>query len=307
VNEADVSVVMGVYNGADSLASTLASVLQQQDCRLEFIVVDDGSTDATPAILDEWAARDARLRVIHQANTGLTIALARGCAQARARYIARQDCGDVSLPGRLALQQRFLDQHPEAVMVACAVRYVGPGHEFLYERARDGRELHNGLGKLDVHEIEGPPHHGGTMFARAAYLKAGGYRSAFPVAQDIDLWLRLRELGACLGIGQVGYEAVLEAASISGRRRDEQFQFAALAIECARARGRGEDEVAILGAPRKSARRAAQNRRLERARFFYFIASCLRKNDTAAARRYYWKAFKEHPLLVKGLLRYLLE
>jgi glycosyltransferase involved in cell wall biosynthesis len=306
VNEVEVSVVMGVYNGANTLAATLGSVLGQQDCRFEFIAVDDGSTDATPAILDEWATRDARLRVIHQANTGLTIALARGCAQARGDYIARQDCGDVSLPGRLALQQRFLDRHPDVVMVACAVRFVGPGNEFLFETARDGRELHDGLGKLDVHEVRGPPHHGGTMFARAAYLKAGGYRSDFPVAQDIDLWLRLRELGPCLGMGQVGYEAKLEAASISGRRRDEQFQFAALAIECARARSRGEDEVAILGAPRTRAPRVAQNRQLERARFFYFIASCLRKNDTAAARRYYWKAFKEHPLLVKGLFRYLL-
>jgi glycosyltransferase involved in cell wall biosynthesis len=306
VNEVDVSVVMGVYNGEGTLAATLASVLEQQDCRLEFIVVDDGSTDASPAILDEWAARDARLRVIHQANTGLTIALARGCAQARGRFIARQDCGDVSLPGRLALLQRFLEQHPDVVMAACAVRLVGPGNEFLFESAREGHELHDGLGNLDVHEVKGPPHHGATMFTRAAYLKAGGYRSEFPVAQDLDLWLRLRELGPCVGLAQVGYEAKLEAASISARRRDEQLQLAALAIECARARSRGEDEVAILGAPRTRVSRGAQNRRLERARFFYFIASCLRKNDTAAARGYYWRAFKEHPLLVKGLLRYLL-
>jgi len=108
----EVSVVMGVYNGAEHLEQTLASILSQEGCDLEFIVVDDGSTDDTGSILDAWAAQDKRLRVIHQQNTGLTRALIRGCAEARGEFIARQDAGDVSLPGRLDAQFTYLKTIP---------------------------------------------------------------------------------------------------------------------------------------------------------------------------------------------------
>src|SRR5262249_52832345 len=100
----EVSVVMSVYNGASHLAATLDSVLSQEGVELEFIVVNDGSTDKAGEILDDYARRDGRVRVIHQQHTGLTYALIRGCAAATGEFIARQDAGDVSLAGRLALQ-----------------------------------------------------------------------------------------------------------------------------------------------------------------------------------------------------------
>jgi glycosyltransferase involved in cell wall biosynthesis len=302
-----VSVVMGVFNGADALPETLRSVLDQQGCDFEFIVVDDGSTDASSTVLAEWTARDSRLRVIRQPmNAGLTRALALGCAQAQGELIARQDCGDISLPGRLQSQVNVLREHPEAVMTACAARFTGPAHEPLFVVARAGLELQEGLSVLDVDHVQGPPHHGGTMFRRLAYQQVGGYRPAFPVAQDIDLWLRLREFGICLGHTDIGYEARMEAGSISAHRRAEQFRFAALAIECARRREQGQSDEAVLAIPPPIVRSSARNRRLERAKFFYFIGSCLRRSDPGAARRYYWKSFREHPLLLKGLVRYLL-
>lgn len=301
----DVSVVMGVFNGARTLESTLDSVLTQQGCRFELVVVDDGSTDATPQILDSLAARDPRVRVFHQANAGLTRALARGCAEARGKCIARQDCGDVSLPGRLERQWRYLEEHPQAVMVACAVRFVGPCGEPLFVTARPGADLHDGLSVLQAKHIKGPPHHGGTLYRRAAYLQAGGYRPHFPVAQDIDLWLRLREIGLCVGEADVGYEARMDAGSISARRRADQLRFAALAAECARRRSQGGDDAALLDAHAHMSNSASRLRgeRYERAKFLHFVASCLRRTDPAAARRYYWLAFREHPLMVKSLIR----
>lgn len=303
----DVSVVMSVFNGAASLPATLESVLNQQGCPLEFIVINDGSTDGSGNILDEWAGRDSRLRIIHQDNTGLTRALVRGCNLARGEFIARQDCGDISLPGRLERQRRYLSEHPEAAMVACAVRFVGPAGEPLFDTARIGLELHEGLSVLNVLRIKGPPHHGGTMFPRRAYLKAGGYRPFFPVAQDIDLWLRLRELGQCVGEADVGYIAGMEAGSISARRRADQFRFAALAIQCARLRSEGlSDTEFVDGQAPLPFSMARRNERLEHAKYLYFIGSCLRQTNPAAARRYYWKAFREHPLLFKSLIRFAL-
>lgn len=299
----DVSVVMGVYNGAASLAATLDSVLAQEGCDFEFVVVDDGSTDATPAILRAYAARDRRLRVVTQPNTGLTRALVHGCAQAQGEFIARQDCGDRSLPGRLARQCAILRARADAVMVGSAVRFLGPGGEPLFVTARQADELHEGLSRLDVGQLKGPPHHGATMFRRAAYERAGGYRSAFVVAQDIDLWLRLAESGLCIGDPEPAYEAVMEAGSISSRRRADQFRLATLAIECAKRRRRGESDAALLGESRAAPARPRSNPRLERARFFYFIGACLKPSDPQTARHYFRRSFREHPLMLKGLLR----
>ena len=303
----EVSVVMGVYNGAEHLAQTLDSILSQEGCDFEFIVVDDGSTDDTGRILDERAARDNRLRVIHQQNTGLTRALIRGCAEARGEFIARQDAGDVSLPGRLAAQCAHLENNPGTVMVACGARFVGPDGEPLYEIVRTGDELDKGLSNLDVQTIQGPPHHGSTMFRKVAYISAGGYRTAFVVAQDIDLWLRLAEQGKCWGLNEVRYEARLAASSISGRRRLEQIRAGELAIECALLRRMGKADQARIDMetpPDVSA--GGRTTRQEKSRFFYFIGACLRKRDPMAAKRYFRRAVQENPLHFKALARSIL-
>jgi len=303
----EVSVVMSVYNGAEHLETTLASILSQEGCEFEFIVVDDGSTDGTSRILDEWAARDSRLRIIHQQNTGLTRALIRGCAEARGEFIARQDAGDVSLPGRLAAQCACLRTHPDTVMVSSGACFRGPADEKLYEVRCEGEALDRGLSNLNVRAIQGPPHHGSTMFRREAYLKAGGYRLPFVVAQDIDLWLRLADLGHCWGLDDIHYEARLAASSISGRRREDQIRAAGLAIECARLRRSGRSDQALVekGIPASAHAGGAASRR-EQSRFFYFVGACLSERDPASARRYFWRAARENPLFLKALARSIL-
>ena len=77
-----VSVVVGVYNGGDYLRESMETILGQEGVDFECIVVDDGSTDDTGAVLDEFAQTNRRLRVIHQANQGLTRALIEGCRKA---------------------------------------------------------------------------------------------------------------------------------------------------------------------------------------------------------------------------------
>lgn len=300
----DVSVVMSVFNGAADLQATLESVLSQAGCDFEFVVIDDGSTDGTGAILEQSARRDPRLRIVHQVNAGLTRALATGCAHASGRYIARQDCGDVSLPGRLARQCRMLDAQPHVAMVAAAVRYVAPGGEALYTLERTGARLHEGLSVLNVNEIQGPPHHGATMFRRELYEQVGGYRAPFVVAQDLDLWLRLSETGRCVGDSEVAYEAHLSPESISARRRRDQLQLAQLAIRCARMRREGGSDAELLrSAPVLAPRSAGASSGLERARFFYFVAACLRRTDPASARRYFRQSARAFPLHAMAWMR----
>ena len=103
-----VSVVMSVYNGAKYLRESVESVLSQEGVAFEFIIVNDGSTDDSGIILAEYAARDDRIRIIEQENTGLTRALIRGCDEAQGKYIARQDADDISMPNRLLQLQNLI-------------------------------------------------------------------------------------------------------------------------------------------------------------------------------------------------------
>ncbi len=302
----EVSVVMSVYNGAAELPATLDSILIQTGCDFEFIVVNDGSTDASAQILASYAARDARLRVIAQENKGLTQALIRGCAEARGEFIARQDCGDISLPGRLAAQVQALRAHPQTVMVASGVRFVGPQDEPLYELVRAGPKLAQGLQVSALAQLKGPPHHGSTLFRRTAYQTVGGYRAPFVVAQDIDLWLRLVEQGEVWGLADVYYQAKLVAHSISHRRRDAQFQAGQLALRCARQRRSGQSDAALLAtAPPLPLRVKGDPGGRDRAKFYYFIGACLRKRDPVAARRYFQAALRAHPFCFRALARTL--
>ena len=299
-----VSVVMSVYNGADTLEASMESVLSQKGVEFEFVVVNDGSTDATGSMLDAYAARDKRLHVIHQANSGLTRALIRGCAAVRGEFIARQDCGDTSLPGRLAAQHALLKRDSGVVLTCVSNRVVGPNGEFLFEVVRAGRALSDGLAQLDVSKLKGPPHHGSTMFARAAYERVGGYRPSWVVAQDIDLWLRLAEVGDCVGLDVIGYQSQLELAGISSRRREEQLRLCGLAIECAVQRRRGESDANIIKgyvAPPIQPKQGVDSS--EQARFFYFVGACLRETDPVRAKLYFIKALRLNPLHWRAMLR----
>jgi glycosyltransferase involved in cell wall biosynthesis len=306
----EVSVVMSVYNGASHLAATLDSILSQEGVEFEFIVVNDGSKDKSGQILNEYAQRDSRLRIIHQENTGLTRALIRGCDAARGEFIARQDAGDISLPGRLARQTVILDAEPAVVMVSCATRFVGPFDEALYTVTQSGEELEQGLRQLTIEKVRGPSHHGSAMFRRPTYEQVGGYRTAFPVAQDLDLWMRISEVGRCLSMPEVLYQAKLAPGSISAIRRDEQLRATHYILACAGARRAGKSEAEDLSRWQLEFARAATGRRrstdTEHARFYYFIARVLRRNRPECSRLYYWKSIRSWVLYAPawaGLVR----
>ena len=89
-----ISVVMSVYNDERYLRQSMESILGQEGVDLELIVIDDGSTDESPTILDEYARQDSRIRLMRQENRGLTMALIRACADAKGEFVARQDAVD---------------------------------------------------------------------------------------------------------------------------------------------------------------------------------------------------------------------
>jgi glycosyltransferase involved in cell wall biosynthesis len=302
-----ISVVMSVYNGAPTLGSTLDSILGQTERDFECIIVDDGSTDATPAILAEYAARDPRIRVIRQPNAGLTRALIAGCAEARGVYIARQDAGDLSHPARFAMQKRALDADSSVVFVSSSTQYAGPDLEPLWISRPTGAAL-KPAHVLDLRIpgalTDGPTHHGSVMFRRDAYHRAGGYRPAFYYGQDFDLWLRLAETGKFQAIDEVLYTARITPESISGSARSRQEQLGLISRAALEARQQGQPENGILdraAAISPVPRRAPSSR----GKGLYFIGEALRRNGDRRARRYLRRSIAAWPFSVRAWVRYL--
>lgn len=307
----DVSVVMSVFNGAEKLGMTLASVLHQEHCHFEFIVVNDGSTDASGRLLDEWAARDSRLKIIHQTNTGLTRALIRGCGQARGEFIARQDVGDMSLAGRLQREMLALRNDPALAFVSCGTRCVEPDGAVLFESLGTGyaREPRDILDLSQTHGLlDGPSHHGSVMFRTQAYHAAGGYRAAFYFGQDWDLWYRLGQAGKFLFLPETLYQANFGLGDISTNQKPLQEELAILSLAALKARLDGESDQSVLERAsmvrpeRSSAGNKAASKRLGRAA--YFLGECLRKNGNyPRALDYLLISVRNDPLNPRGWVR----
>ena len=296
-----ISVVMGVYNAAATLRETLDSIVAQEEVELEVIVVDDGSTDATPAILGEYPA----IRVIRQENRGLTRALMAGCAAARGTLIARHDAGDLSHPRRLVTQQRLFDD-AEVAFVSCATHYVGPELEPLWVARPKVLAPAPVLDLSREHGlVDGPTHHGSVVFRRDAYERAGGYRAAFYYGQDFDLWYRLAERGKFASAEEVLYTGRILPGSISSAAKREQETLARLSRRALELRQRGQsDETVLAEAAQVEPVRGTASRRT-RAAGLYFIGEALRRNGDPRARRYLREAIAAWPLSPRAWLRLL--
>lgn len=302
----DISVVMGVYNGGPRLPETIESILSQEDVNFEFIIVNDGSTDQTLDVLESYARRDTRVRIIHQENQGLTKSLIKGCAKANGAYLARQDAGDLSSPGRLSKQLGALKSNPDACVISAGTRFVAPDHEHLYDVLPDESDLTEDLLTLELDQIRGPSMHGCTMFRKDAYEQVGGYRASFYFAQDLDLWIRLAEVGKHATLGEILYEASLTIGSISSHYRKQQVETARLILESARVRRAGiADEEVLQKAARIRTNGKRKPGRYERANALYFIGACLRQRRNPQASDYFHRALQTHPLHLKSALRLL--
>lgn len=189
-----VSVIMSACNAAHYIGEAIESVLAQTHRELEFIIIDDGSTDGTLALAREWASRDHRIRVIEQANAGMGAALNRALLLASNEMIVRLDADDVMRPNRIERQLAFFGERP---WLALAASFI----EYLDDQGRPCGRVTSRLVTeeavrrlIDDDDLIGL-HHSSVTMRRSAVLAVGGYRPQFWPADDIDLWNRLVEKG----------------------------------------------------------------------------------------------------------------
>lgn len=188
-----VSVIIPTYNAQAYIAQAVDSALGQTYPNIEIVIVDDGSTDATDALIAARYADDSRVRYFRRANGGPSAARNAAIAQAWGEYINPLDADDYLLPTKIEKSVALLQRHPEAVAV------YGHGVPVLPDGVTEIPQARPPLPSGDVFcewligMMSGGTYSvmGSFMLRRQAVLDAGGFDESFRAAEDWDLWLRL--------------------------------------------------------------------------------------------------------------------
>ena len=211
-----ISVCLPVYNAERFLAESVESILSQTFRDFEFLILDDGSSDGSLAILEGYAKRDPRIRITSRPNRGLVATLNEMIDQARGEFIARMDADDVALPERFERQIEHLRADPDCVAVGCRQLIIDPEGDPIAVWSKGESHEEMDAGNL-TGELGSTLGHPTAMMRRQALLEIGKYREQFRYFEDVDLFLRLAERGR---LGKVGTPLLRYRAHEGNRSND---------------------------------------------------------------------------------------
>ena len=190
---------MSVYNGEKYLEEAIESILSQTLRYFEFVIVNDGSTDGTAAILRHYQQMDDRIQIYEQENRGLIASLNRGCELAKGEYIARMDADDVSLPERLAKQVGYMEAHPEVGVVGSWVEDINEAGTVLREQHYPTTPGRMGWWLIFSCCLAHPS----IMMRLAVIRQLGFYCPEALHAEDYDVWARAMRVTRLANIPEV--------------------------------------------------------------------------------------------------------
>lgn len=217
-----VSVVLPVRNGGAYVALAVESILSQTFRAFEFVIIDDGSTDETPVILQQFAGRDGRIRLLQGHGGGITRSLNLGIAAAKSSLIARMDGDDIALPTRLERQVAYMDGHEDCVAVGTSVAYIDPdGDPLGWHRMP---ELHTEIVDFFIRNLGFGIAHPAVVFRRDAFVRIGGYDERDLHAEDYGMFLRLSEVGRFSNISEPLLQLRLHDRQVSAQHNAVQRQ-----------------------------------------------------------------------------------
>jgi glycosyltransferase involved in cell wall biosynthesis len=231
---------MPVRDGELFVDLAIQSIRAQSHRDIEVIIVDDGSRDGTPEILNRHAADDSRIRIIAIPPRGIVAALNHGIEAASGAMIARMDADDIAKPERLARQLEMLSRHPEAAL-------VGSGYEVIDAAGRIRRSVSVPAAAAEIREALKHRNciaHPTVLMRRDAVLAVGGYRRAFQQCEDYDLWLRLSERYDLLNIDEPLLLYREHSGQLTWSRLEQRILSELAAGESARCRSLGRSDPA---------------------------------------------------------------
>lgn len=230
----DVSIVLCVYNGETYLRQAIDSVLCQNLSNFELLLVDDGSTDNTLSIIRQFAKQDNRCIVLTGPNQGLIGSRNMGIEHARAEFIALMDADDICMSQRLITQLQYLQANPVCVAVGSQVLLIDPDARpikpFLTEATHQAIDAAHMAGRGGA--IINPS----AMIRKSAFMQVGMYQKDFLHAEDMDMFLRLAEVGELANIPEILLHYRQHPASVGYQHASTQQASAARATEAARQR-----------------------------------------------------------------------
>lgn len=246
-----IAVLLPVYNAERFVDEAVNSILAQTFTDFELIIVDDGSTDGSLELLEAHANRDERVTLISRPNTGIVGALNEMAERARSTFLARMDADDIALPDRFASQLNCFKSNPRAVCVGGRIDLISESGEPLMSP-----EPILGNATIQQEALAGrtPISHPSAIFKRDAFEAVGGYHpDAYP-AEDLDLFLRLGEIGDLHNVPNTVLKYRMHGNSISVRLSDRQVDKMREACSSAWARRgiRGTFDAAIEAKPVQS-------------------------------------------------------
>lgn len=223
-----ISVIMSVYNASRYLREAIDSILAQTMGDFEFIIVNDGSTDDSLVILKEYETKDRRIKSISRENRGLTVSLNEALQHATAPLIARMDADDIALPHRFERQVQFLANHPEVVLLSSSIELVDPygihigNVDYPTTHAEIDARLLKGDGGVICHPA--------CSFRAEAARQVGAYREQYNNSEDLDLFLRLAEIGQVANLPEILLKYRRDVGSVSHTKRDNQMRLKSLIL-----------------------------------------------------------------------------
>jgi len=228
-----VSVLLPVYNASRYLGGAVESILRQTHRDFEFLIVDDGSRDDSLAQLRRFEQRDSRVHVISRPNTGIVGALNELVALAKGEWLFRMDADDVARPERFERQLAYLGANPDCVALGSRALFMDPDGSPLVEfiDCFDHADIERTLMRPAIGIL-----HPTVAMSRRAVLAVGGYRADYPHVEDLDLFLRLGEVGRLANLPEVLLDYRNHFTNVSHSNATEQSAAAlrAVADACAR-------------------------------------------------------------------------
>ncbi len=236
-----VLVVIPLFNARSFIASALNSILTQTYQNLKILVINDGSTDGSEKIVEEY--QDRRVILWHQENQGPGAAMNRAIQYAHEKgieFIARMDADDISLPDRINIQMNLLLNNPAVAACSANCYYIDPISENIVGTSTvptNRKLIHWEL----IHGLRGMIQ--GSLLGRTkALFQVGGYRTKFAYAEETDFFLRLDESQVLHNSDNYLLKIRMNADSLSMKNSKENILYQFYALDCAKRRKSGDKE-----------------------------------------------------------------